>query len=158
MGSRGRISAVPRSAHLDASEAGRPASAAAKVIGVYCRGVRGATTVEANTREAILSATEDLLRAILESNNLTRQDIASVIFTTTRDLNAEFPAVAAREMEWTDVPLLCGHEMNVPGSLQMCLRVLMHVNTEKTAAEMVHVYLNGAKILRPDKEDQSFRS
>ncbi|HXG36388.1 MAG TPA: chorismate mutase [Dehalococcoidia bacterium] len=117
---------------------------------MYCRGIRGATTVAANTREAILQATQELLTALLEANDIRISDIASAFFTTTPDLNAEFPAVAAREMAWENVALLCGHEMNVPGSLPMCLRVLLHVNTDKQAEEITHIYLHGAKVLRPD--------
>ncbi len=119
------------------------------------RGVRGATTVKANTREVILEATAELLQAMAEANGLDSEDIASAFFTSSPDLNAEFPALAARQMGWTDVALLCGHEMQVPGSLLMCLRILLHVNTEKKASEIVHVYLQGAKVLRPDFERPS---
>jgi chorismate mutase len=119
---------------------------------VLTRGVRGATTVEANTVEGILDATKELLAAILKANDLDVEYVASAFFTMTPDLNAEFPAIAAREMGWTDVALLCGHEMNKPGSLPMCLRVLLHVNTEKAAREIRHVYLRGARVLRPDIE------
>lgn len=116
------------------------------------RGVRGATTVEANTVEGILEATKELLAAILKANDLDVEYVASAFFTMTPDLNAEFPAIAARELGWTDVALLCGHEMNKPGSLPMCLRVLLHVNTEKPARDIRHVYLRGARVLRPDIE------
>lgn len=116
------------------------------------RGVRGATTVEANTPEAILEATKELLTAMLQVNDIDVEYVASAIFTTTPDVNAEFPALAAREMGWNDVALLCGHEMNKPGSLPMCLRILLHVNTDKPAREIKHVYLRGARILRPDIE------
>ena len=119
------------------------------------RGVRGATTVKANTREAILEATAELLQAMAEANGLDSEDVASAFFTSSPDLNAEFPALAARQMGWTDVALLCGHEMQVPGSLSMCLRILLHVNTEKKASEIVHVYLHGARVLRPDFESRS---
>jgi len=119
---------------------------------MWCRGIRGATTVEANTKEAILEATKELLQAIVEANGLREEEIASILFTTTQDLNAEFPALAARLLGWAHVPLLCSHEMAVPGSLPRCLRVLMHVNTEKGPQEIVHVYLRGAKALRPDIE------
>lgn len=115
-----------------------------------CRGIRGATTVDRNTRESILEAACELLTEIVRANDVEADDVASVIFTTSPDLNAEFPALAARQMGWTDVALLCGHEMNVPGSLPMCLRILLHVNTEKRAKEIVHVYLKGAKVLRPE--------
>jgi chorismate mutase len=114
------------------------------------RGVRGATTVEANSREAILEAARELLAAMLKANEFDVADIASAFFSATPDLNAEFPALAAREMGWTDVALLCGHEMNVPGSLPMCLRILLHVNTDKPTGAIHHVYLRGATVLRPD--------
>ena len=119
------------------------------------RGVRGATTVKANTREAILEATTELLQAMAEANGLDSEDVASAFFTSSSDINAEFPALAARQMGWTDVALLCGHEMQVPGSLLMCLRILLHVNTEKKASDIVHVYLHGARALRPDFESRS---
>lgn len=114
------------------------------------RGIRGATTVKVNTREAILEATTELLTAMVEANGIDAQDIASAFFTSSRDLNAEFPAVAARQMGWINVALLCGHEMDVPGALPRCLRVLLHVNTEKKASEIVHIYLHGARVLRPE--------
>lgn len=119
---------------------------------MLCRGVRGATTVEGNDRAQLLSATRELLSRLLEANGLKPEDIAFILFTTSPDLNAEFPAVAAREMGLNTVPLLCGHEMNVPGALAHCLRILMLVNTEKKAEEMVHIYLRNAKVLRPDVE------
>jgi len=115
-----------------------------------CRGIRGATTVDSNTREDVLGAARELLTEMVRANDVKTDDIASVFFTTTPDLNAEFPALAARQMGWSDVALLCGHEMNVPGSLPMCLRILLHVNTGKRADEIVHVYLKGAKALRPE--------
>lgn len=118
---------------------------------VRCRGIRGATTCEANTREAILAATRELLEVLIERNGIRPDDIASAIFTTTTDLDAEFPAVAARAIGWTDTALLCGHEMHVPGSLRSCIRVLILWNTERRADEVVHVYINGAKNLRPDR-------
>jgi chorismate mutase len=120
-----------------------------------CRGIRGATTVDANTPEAILEATTELLTELVRANDLRVEDVASAVFTTTRDLNAEFPAVAANRMGWTDVALLCGHEMDVPGSLAMCLRVLLHVNTEKEPRDLRHIYQRGAKVLRPDRNYQS---
>ena len=116
-----------------------------------CRGLRGAITVEANSPEAILEATTELLSEMVRANDLHVEDVASAYFTTTHDLNAEFPAVAANRMGWTNVALLCGYEMNVPGSLAMCLRILLHVNTEKEPQELTHVYLRGATVLRPDR-------
>ncbi len=114
------------------------------------RGVRGATTVPANTREEILDAARELLDTIVRLNGIERGDVASIIFTTTPDLDAEFPAVAAREAGWTDVALECLHEMNVPGALPRCLRVLMHVNSERAQNEITHVYLRDAGVLRPE--------
>jgi chorismate mutase len=120
------------------------------------RGIRGATTVTSNTKDAIIEAARELLATMIDANTFETDDIASAIFTTTPDLNAEFPAVAARQMGWTNVPLLCGHEMGVPGSLPLCLRILLHVNTEMTAKEMVHVYIRGARALRPDLASSTF--
>lgn len=115
-----------------------------------CRGIRGATQADQNTAEDILEATRELLAALIEANELQVDDVASIIFTTTSDLNATFPAVAAREYGWESVPLLCTHEMRVPGALDRVIRVLMHVNTEKPASAMRHVYLRGARELRPE--------
>ena len=114
------------------------------------RGIRGATSVTENTREAILEATAELLDAVVRANDIDRDHVASAFFTTTPDLNAEYPAVAARAAGWTNVPLLCGHEMNVPGGLPRCLRLLMHVNTDRSLSEINHVYLREAVRLRPD--------
>jgi chorismate mutase len=124
---------------------------------LVCRGIRGATTCEANTREAILAATTDLLERLIAANSLLPEEIASAIFSTTPDLNAEFPAVAARGLGWVDTALFCTHEMNVPGSLQHCIRVLIHWNTQRLAHEIVHVYIRGARSLRPEhaKHDQN---
>ena len=115
-----------------------------------CRGIRGATTVEANNAEEMLEATTDLLTALIRLNEIAAEDVASAIFTTTPDLTATFPALAAREMGWTEVPLLCAHEMDVPGALGKVVRILLHVNTARAAAEVRHVYLKGAKALRPE--------
>ena len=114
------------------------------------RGLRGATTVAANTRDDILAAASELLGELTRLNHVEPDQVASIIFTTTPDLNAEFPAVAAREAGYTDVALECLHEMNVPGSLPRCLRILMHINTERSQAEVMHVYLHDARALRPD--------
>lgn len=119
------------------------------------RGIRGATTVRANDKDAILEATRELLTAIIEANDVRREDVASVFFTTTPDLDAEFPAVAAREMGWTHVALMCGHEMDVPGGLPMCLRILVHVNTAKAAADIKFIYLHGARALRNDLVEET---
>jgi chorismate mutase len=115
------------------------------------RGIRGATTVESNTRDAILDATRELLGEIIRVNNIKTEDVASAYFTTTTDLNAEFPAVVARaDFGWTNIALMCGHEMDVPGSLRMCLRIMLIVNTELAQDQVCHVYLRGAAVLRPD--------
>lgn len=116
---------------------------------MQCRGIRGAITVSANNRESILAATEELLMAMAQANRIAVEDIAAIFFTTTPDLNAEFPAVAARELGWSsNLALLCGHEMNVSDSLPRCLRILMLVNTEKGLEEIKHVYLGEAKKLK----------
>ena len=116
-----------------------------------CRGIRGATTADANTREAILAATREMLALLIEQNRLQPDDIASAIFSTTPDLNAEFPAVAARDLGWVDTALLCTHEMAVPGSLPRCIRVLIHWNTSCRADEVRHVYIRGARSLCPER-------
>ena len=118
---------------------------------MHCRGIRGATTAEENAAEAILAAARELLELIIEANDLKVEDVASAIFTTTPDLTATFPAKAAREMGWRDVALLDAQEIPVPGSLERCIRVLIHWNTGKSAAEIRHVYLKGAQALRPDR-------
>ncbi|NJK78842.1 MAG: chorismate mutase [Chloroflexaceae bacterium] len=120
-------------------------------MSVWCRGVRGATTATANTREAILEATRDLLAHIIAANAMEPDDVASAILTTTPDLDAEFPALAARQLGWTHVALLCGHDMQVPGALTQCIRILIHWNTTKRADEIVHVYVRGAEVLRPER-------
>ncbi|HNP70457.1 MAG TPA: chorismate mutase [Kouleothrix sp.] len=116
-----------------------------------CRGVRGATTAESNTRDDILAATREMLELMIAENSIHTEDIASVIFSTTPDLNAEFPALAARQLGWLDTALLCTHEMAVPGSLGRCIRVLIHWNTTRSAAEIRHVYIHGARNLRPER-------
>lgn len=115
-----------------------------------CRGVRGATTADANTREAILKATLQLLALMIRQNDIHPEDVASAIFTVTKDLDAEFPALAARQLGWLNVALLCGYELDVPGALPRCIRVLVHWNTSKSPDEIVHVYIKGAANLRPD--------
>ena len=103
-----------------------------------------------NTRDDILQATDELLRQLVKANEIDDHQVAAVFFTTTSDLNAEFPAVAARQIGWDRVALMCSHEMMVPNSLSKCVRVLILVNTEKTDRELVHVYLREAKRLRTD--------
>lgn len=115
-----------------------------------CRGVRGATSVEADDREQILNATRHMLALMIRRNGIESEDVASAIFTVTRDLSAEFPALAARQLGWLEVPLLCAHEMVVPDSLPNCIRVLIHWNTTKPQSEIQHVYLHRAEKLRPD--------
>lgn len=115
-----------------------------------CRGVRGATTVECNNREEILTATRQLLALMIHRNRIDKLDVASAIFTVTPDLDAEFPALAARQLGWLDVPLLCTHEIAVPGSLPRCVRVLVHWNTPLDQREIQHIYVRDAARLRPD--------
>jgi chorismate mutase len=124
-------------------------------VSIVLRGIRGATTVTEDTAEAILEATEELVREIVASNDVVAEDVASALFTVTPDLRAEFPAAAARRMGWTMVPLLNFTEIGVPGRLEKCIRVLVHVNTTRTQREMVHVYLREAVSLRPDLVSRS---
>jgi chorismate mutase len=118
------------------------------------RGIRGATTASANTAEAITEATEELLRELVRLNGLREEEIASAYFTTTRDLTAEFPAYAARRLGWLDVPLLCGHDMEVdspnPRSVPLCIRALLLYNTDRPQSEIRHAYLRGAEAIKAD--------
>lgn len=116
-----------------------------------CRGVRGATVASANTSDAIVAATQELLLALVEANTINVDDVACVFFTTTPDLTAQFPALAARQLGWTDLALLCGHEMYVPDSLPLCIRVLLLWNTVLKPSEIVHCYLGDAARLRPER-------
>ena len=113
-------------------------------------GIRGAVESSGNTREDIHKATRSLLQEMLERNAVAHEDIASVFLTATPDLNADFPAYAARAMGLTTVPLLCAQEMNVPGAMKSVIRALMHVNTEKAQRDIVHCYLGETSKLRPD--------
>lgn len=113
------------------------------------RGIRGATTVERNDRDVILKATRELLEVIVRLNGIRSEDVAYVWFTVTPDLDAEFPAFAARELGWTDVPLMCGREIAVPGALARCIRVLVSWNTARSQREIRHAFIRGAKELRP---------
>jgi len=116
---------------------------------VQCRGIRGASIVSANNKESILAATEELLVEMTQANKIEIKNIAAIFFTTTSDLDAEFPAVATRKLGWPpNLALLCGHEMNVPNDLPRCLRILMLVNTDKEPEEITHVYLGEAKKLK----------
>ena len=115
------------------------------------RGVRGATVAERDNPEEVLSATRQLLTAILDANPaLDPSDLASAIFTVTADLCSTYPARAARQLGWENVPLMCAQEIPVPGSLARCIRVLLHWNTDLPQSEVHHVYLNLATSLRPD--------
>jgi chorismate mutase len=115
------------------------------------RGIRGAITAEANTVEAITDATMTLMSSIVRDNDIDVDDVASVLLTMTPDLNAAFPAKAVRSMEgWQWVPLICAPEIDVQQALPMCIRVLIHVNTETSQQALIHVYLRGAHVLRPD--------
>ena len=115
-----------------------------------CRGVRGATSADSNDPQAIWAATRELLTAMVEANGIQVEDLASAIFTATPDLDAAFPATAARQLGWDQVPLLDAQEIPVPESPARCIRVLLHWNTERRPAAIVHVYLRGALALRPD--------
>ena len=114
------------------------------------RGVRGATTVSSNDAAAITERTLELLRVLIDSNGLRPEELASATFSLTADLDADFPALAARELPgWEEVPLLCVREIPVPGSLGHCVRVLLHWNTERAQREVRHAFLRGARELRP---------
>jgi chorismate mutase len=116
---------------------------------LQCRGIRGAIAVSANNKKNILAATKKLLTEMTKANKIEIKDIAAIFFTTTPDLDAEFPAAATRELGWpSNLALLCGHEMSVPNALPRCLRVLMLVNTKKGPEEIIHVYLGEAKKLK----------
>jgi chorismate mutase len=116
---------------------------------LQCRGIRGAIAVPANDRDSILAATRKLLMEIVEANEVEVGNIAAIFFTTTPDLDAEFPAAATRDLGWpSNLALLCGHEMNVPDALPQCLRILMLVNTEKEPETISHIYLGEAKSLK----------
>lgn len=115
------------------------------------RGIRGAITVENNSKEEITGAVQEMLKKIIKDNELHTEDIGAVIFSATGDLNAAFPAAAARKLAgWDMVPLFDAQQMAVEGSVEKCVRVLLLVNTDKAQREIKHVYLRGAKKLRPD--------
>ena len=114
------------------------------------RGVRGATTVENNTRDEILTATRQLFALMIRLNGIEPEMAASAMFSVTTDLNAEFPALAARQLGWLEVPLLCTYEIDVPGSLRKCIRILINWNTDKPQHDIKHVYIKEAVKLRPD--------
>jgi chorismate mutase len=118
------------------------------------RGIRGATTADANTAASITEATEELLRELVTINDLDPAEICFCYFTTTRDLTAEYPAYAARKLGWLDVPLLCGHDMDVPPpnprGVPMCVRVLLLYNTPRPQSSMRFTYLRGAEAIKAD--------
>ena len=114
------------------------------------RAIRGAITVADNSREEIFSAATELITAIVTKNGLSSDDIISIHFTATKDIDAAYPAVALRAMGLVDTPLFCAQEMHVQGSLPLCIRVLIHVDTPLVKNEIVHAYLRGAAVLRPD--------
>lgn len=114
------------------------------------RGIRGATTAVSNTKEEIIEKTREMLETLVRLNDLRIDDIASAIFSVTGDLDAEFPAVAARKLGWIYTPLFCTLEIPVKGSLRTCIRVLLQVNSDRRQEEMKHAYLHEAKKLRPD--------
>jgi len=124
------------------------------------RGIRGATTATANTAEAIIEATDELLQELMRANELDTTEICFAFFTTTHDLTAEFPAYAARRLGWVDVPLLCSHDMDVklpnPRGVPMCIRILLLYNTESPQSAMRAVYLRGAQAIKADLD--SWRS
>ncbi len=119
-----------------------------------CRGVRGAVTVEANDPDAILAATRDLLHQMVQANGIRPEDVASAIFSMTPDLNAAFPAQAARQLGWHEVALFDAQEIAVPNGLPRCIRVLLHWNTGQPASQIQHIYLRDAQLLRPDRFHQ----
>jgi chorismate mutase len=115
------------------------------------RGVRGATIAKKNAKAEILAATRELLEKMIDSNpGMAPEDLASVLFTVTEDINAVFPAQAAREIGWSQVPLICAREIPVPDGIEMCIRVLIHWNTERSQTEIKHIYLGESSNLRPD--------
>jgi chorismate mutase len=114
------------------------------------RAIRGATQVDADDREQVLEATRELVTAVMERNALVHDDVISILFTATPDIVSEFPALAARELGFGDVPLMCATEMNVPHALPRVLRLMAHVDVEKPREDIQHVYLRGAVALRRD--------
>ena len=112
------------------------------------RAIRGATTSDNNTKDDIVEATREMLISLVEANDLKKEDVISAFFTTTKDLNTQFPAVAARKIGWTEVALMCSHEMFVPDAQEKCIRVMVHVNTDKSPHDINNVYLKDAVNLR----------
>ena len=122
---------------------------------LICRGVRGATTAAENSSDAIVDAAAELLKAVVDANGIEENDVASVIFTTTPDLTAAFPAAAARRIGWYQVALLGAQEIDHPAGLPRTIRVLIHWNTDQGIGDLVHVYMRGAESLRPDLHPQN---
>lgn len=122
------------------------------------RGIRGAITIDEDREEEVWSSTRVLLQSMQAQNGFLPEDIASVFFSVTPDIRSAFPAVAARAMGWDRVPLLCFQEIDVPGALALCIRVLIHVNSSKSQDDIRHVYLKGARSLRPDLSDDQSRN
>ncbi len=118
------------------------------------RALRGATTITADTEAEVLAATTEMLQALFDRNELSSDDVISVLFTATPDIASVAPAVAARSLGLVDVPLICTQEMAVDGGLNLCIRLLMHIESDQPRSELRHVFLNGAKALRPDLADQ----
>ena len=114
------------------------------------RALRGATTLDADTKDQVIERTAALLETMLERNEATKSDLVSILFTATKDIHAEFPAAAARSIGMGDIPLLCARELDVTGAVGLCVRVMMHLYTEKEPADLRHVYLEGAVGLRDD--------
>lgn len=114
------------------------------------RAVRGATQLEVDEREHLLERVAELIRAVLDANDLEQEDLISILFTVTADLSSEFPAVAGRQVGLVDVPLICAKEIDVPGSLPRVVRMMVHAETERGRDKIQHVYLHGATALRPD--------
>ena len=112
------------------------------------RAIRGATTADENTKDAIVDATREMLESLVDENDFELDDVISAFFTTTKDLNAQFPAVAARKIGWVDVALMCSHEMFIADAQERCIRVMVHVNSDKTSKEINNVYLKEAIHLR----------
>ena len=120
------------------------------IMPIRVRAIRGATTVDSDTREDVTLCVQELMLRLIDDNELAHDDLISVIFTATEDIVSMFPATAARELGLGDVPLLCARELSVEGAAPRCIRVLMHVNTERSVSQLRHVYLKGARSLRDD--------
>lgn len=121
-----------------------------EVVAVAVRAIRGATQLDVDERDHLLSSVDELIRAVLEQNELSSDDLISMLFTATPDLHSEFPALAARQLGIGDVPLLCTQELDVSGAMPRVIRVMLHVETALSKAEVRHVYLRGAAALRRD--------